>query len=122
MSEIINGCGSIKEYSKRGKLIFEGEYLNGEKNGKGKEYYPDGILKFEGEFLYDCKLKGKDFIRGKLEFEGEYLFGKKWNGTGYDQYGNIAYKLKNGNGNIKEYNYKDELIFEGKYLNGSKKL
>ena len=27
----------IKEYDYDGKLLFEGEYLNGERNGKGKE-------------------------------------------------------------------------------------
>ena len=31
-------------------LRYEGEYLNGERNGKGKEYY-NGKLKFEGEYL-----------------------------------------------------------------------
>ena len=30
-------------------MIFEGEYLNGMKNGKGKEY--EGKLIFEGEYL-----------------------------------------------------------------------
>ena len=33
------------------KLEFEGEYLNGERNGKGKEYYDNGKLIFEGEYL-----------------------------------------------------------------------
>ena len=33
------------------ELIFEGEYLNGERNGKGKEYYYNGNLEFEGEYL-----------------------------------------------------------------------
>jgi len=32
-------------------LIFEGEYLNGERNGKGKEYSYSGALLFEGEFV-----------------------------------------------------------------------
>ena len=32
-------------------MIFEGEYLNKLKNGKGKEYYDNGRLKFEGEYL-----------------------------------------------------------------------
>ena len=32
-------------------LIFEGEYLNGKRNGKGKEYYDNGKLEFEGEFI-----------------------------------------------------------------------
>ena len=31
------------------KLIFEGEYINGERNGKGKEYDNNGELKFKGE-------------------------------------------------------------------------
>ena len=29
-------------------MVFEGEYLNGRINGKGKEYDLDGKLKFEG--------------------------------------------------------------------------
>ena len=32
------------------KLLYEGEYLHGERNGKGKEYY-GGRLEFEGEYL-----------------------------------------------------------------------
>ena len=41
--EYLNGQrnGKGKEYDSRGKLIFEGEYLNGKKNGKGKEYYKE---------------------------------------------------------------------------------
>ena len=35
----------------RDSLVFEGEYSNGQRNGKGKEYYYDGKLKFEGEYL-----------------------------------------------------------------------
>ena len=63
-----NGKGYIKEYNDKGKLIFEGEYVNGEKNGKGKEYN----------------------YEGKLIFEGEYLNGKR-NGKGkeYDQFGKL---------------------------------
>ena len=32
-------------------MEFEGEYVNGERKGKGKEYYEDGKLKFEGKYL-----------------------------------------------------------------------
>ena len=39
-------------------LIFEGEYLNGKRNGKGKEYYDD-ILLFKGEYL-NRKKNGKE--------------------------------------------------------------
>ena len=99
-------------------MEFEGEYLNGERHGKGKEYN-NGKLIFEGEYLYSQKLSGKNYIDGKLEYEGEYLYDKKWNGKGYD--GNyITYVLKNGNGKVKEYDENNALIFEGEYLNGEK--
>ena len=42
--------------------MYKGEYLNGERNGKGKEYY----------------------WNKQLKFEGEYLNGKQWNGIGYE--------------------------------------
>ena len=94
-----NGCGYIKEYYKDGTLLFEGEYLNGEKHGKGKEYYSNG----------------------KPIFEGEYKKGKRWNGKGYDRNNNEVYELKNGKGYIKEY-FNNSLIFqyEEEYLNGEK--
>ena len=61
------------------QLIFEGEYLNGKKNGKGKEYYDNGQLKFEGMYLNGEKNgRGKEYdINGKLIFEGEYSNGKR---------------------------------------------
>ena len=34
-----------------GILSYEGEYLNGKRNGNGKEYLFSGDLIFEGEFL-----------------------------------------------------------------------
>ena len=37
--ELINGNGKVKEYDLYGKLKFEGEYLNGKKNGKVKEFF-----------------------------------------------------------------------------------
>ena len=46
-----NGKGHVIEYDYYCNLIFEGEYLNGLRNGKGKEYDLDGKLQFEGEYL-----------------------------------------------------------------------
>ena len=95
--ELKNGNGYVKRYYSDGKLVFECEYLNGERNGKGKEYdYDDS-----------------------LEFEGEYFYGKKWNGKGYNN-NNVAYELKNGNGYVKEYYDNGKLVYEGEYLNGEK--
>ena len=57
-------------------MIFEGEYLNGSRNGKGKEYWK-GKLRFEGEYLNGLRNgKGKEYNKdGELVFEGGYL---KW--------------------------------------------
>ena len=66
-----NGFGKVYKLDKK-ILLFEGEYLNGRKSGKGKEYYENGNIKFEGE----------------------YLNGKKLEGIGYDEKGNEVLKLE----------------------------
>ena len=65
------GKGLAKIYYSDGKALMEAEYLNGERNGKGKEYYGD-ILLFEGEFLNGKRNgKGKEYNRKRnLIFEG----------------------------------------------------
>jgi len=78
----------VKEYSEDGKLIFEGEYLNGVKNGKCREY-------------------NYNIYHNYLRFEGEYLDGKKWNGKGYNKDKEVEYEIKDGNGYIKEYKKKN---------------
>ena len=77
-----NGTGNVKEYNIVGRLIYEGGYLNGEKNGKGKEYnYFQERLKFEGEYLNGKRNgKGREYWNnGELKFEGEYLNGERIN-------------------------------------------
>ena len=49
--EIKDGKDYIKEYTYAGRLEFEGEYINGERNGKGKEYNEDGKLIYEGDYF-----------------------------------------------------------------------
>ena len=81
--EVKDGNGKGKEYQIcSGNIIFEGEYLNGIRNGKGKEYYNDYddlVLKFEGEYLNGKEWKGKEYYHhnDELKFENEYLNGKK---------------------------------------------
>jgi len=118
--EIKNGNGSRTDYDERDNLLFQGEYLNGERNGKGKEYKGSiMLLKYNGEYLNGKRNgKGKEyFINNNLEFEGLYLNDKKWEGKGYDPSGNLIYELKKGKGLIKEYD-EDILIYEGEYING----
>ena len=55
--ELNNGNGTIKEYNDIDQLIFEGEYFNGRRHGKGKEY-ENGELIYEGEYI-NGRRKGK---------------------------------------------------------------
>ena len=110
--QLKNGHGKIKEYNDDGKLVFEGEYSNGERNGKGKEYNYNGLLKFEGNYI-DGKRNGygKEYDDNYLIFEGIYFNDKKWEGKGYNILKNFVYQLKGGRGSIKEYN-KGELLWK----------
>ena len=118
--EYLNGerNGKGKEYDIFGNLVFEGEYLNGERNGKGKEYNIFGILEFEGEYLNDKKWNGKEkqkYKNGKIKFEREYINGKR-SGKGYNKDWILEYEIVNGNSkNLKEYEYDGRLISEGEY-------
>ena len=58
--EINNGKGYLSEvlyYLHDIAVIFEGEYLNGKRNGKGKELFAGNLI-FEGEYL-NGKRNGK---------------------------------------------------------------
>jgi len=121
--ELKNGKGFITEYDLNGCLIFEGEYLNGRRNGKGKEFYFADKLKFEGEYLNgERNGKGKEYdFEGNLIFEGEYLNGKRWNGKDVHNINyNNKYEIKNGKGFMTDYTKLGNLFFEGEYLNGEK--
>ena len=78
------------------KYLFEGFYLNGERNGKGTEYATRYKL---------------------IIFDGEYYNGRRWNGKIYNYEGNIISELKNGKGFIKTY--RDGILdFEEGIFNG----
>ena len=82
-SEIKWGKGKIKENDYYGKIKFEGEYFNGERNGKGKEYNYDENFIYEGEYSNrDKNGKNKEYNLDKnlLIFEGEYLNGQRKKG------------------------------------------
>ena len=115
--------GEGKEYKLySNKKIFEGEYLNRKRNGKGKEYYEKGELKFEGEYLNGKRWKGKGYdIDGKLKFEGEFYNERIWNGKGYNYFGKEEFEINDGKGYIKEYNNEGILIYEGRIFKWKKK-
>ena len=77
------GKGLVKDYDNDGDLIYEGEYLNGLKNEKGKNYYK-GKLIYEGQYLNGLRHgKGKEYYDDKLRFEGEYLYDRRLKGKEY---------------------------------------
>ena len=140
-TKIIENNGLGKEYKLNTDiLIFEGEYLNGKKNGKGKEYYENGQIKFEGEYLNGKIIEGKGyddkanefliiekngngteyFKNGRIQFEGKYYNGKRWNGIGYNYEGKKEYEIKYGKGYIKEYGYNGQKLYEGNYIDGKR--
>ena len=118
--ELNNGKGEGQEYGISTDFDYEGEFLNGERNGKGKEYSNYKLI-FEGEFLNGKRNgKGKEYDNDKLIFEGEYLNGKRWTGKGYNINGDTAFEIKDGKGNVKLFRYGNYLFFEGEYINGEK--
>ena len=115
-----NGKGKEYAYYYDGSLIYEGEFLKGKKNGKGKEYSNFGrAIEYDGEYLNGKRNgKGKSYKYGNLIFEGEFLNDKPIHGTKY--YYDETYPVDNTNGIGKEYSFNREIIFEGEYLNGEK--
>ena len=140
-TKIIENNGLGKEYKLNTDiLIFEGEYLHGKKNGKGKEFYENGQIKFEGEYLNGKILNGKGYDdkgnlvlvidkngngiefykNGKMQFEGKYYNGKRWNGKVFNYRGKEVCELKYGTGVITEYGYNGQKLYEGNYINGKR--
>ena len=86
------GKGRVKIYNAfDDKIIYEGEYLNGKKHGKGKEFNENGKVMFEGEYL-----NGERIIEGN---------------TGLDEF---------NEGFVYQYDSRNRLIYEGEYLNGKR--
>ena len=124
--EYLNGerNGKGKEYFNKSNLVYEGEFSKGKRNGKGKEYDKEGNLVFEGEYLNGKRWNGKatGYYRrnDKKFFEIDYIKGKKWNGKIFDEKDNIICEIINGNGIFKEYDKYNYISFEGEYKNGER--
>lgn len=62
--------------------IYEGDFLNGKRQGKGKLYSNDKKFIYEGNWLDDQKEGfGNEIFPDGTKFEGEFQKGKK-NGKG----------------------------------------
>ena len=79
--ELKYGNGFVRKYEKYfgyyDYVMFEGEYQNGEKNGKGKEYYINGLKIFEGEYLNGKRWNGKIIFFDEKELNNKSYSIKK---------------------------------------------
>ena len=99
------------------KLLFEGEYYNGERNGYGIEYDYNGTIIFKGEYLNGKRrisAESDGVIIKKINISGN------GNGQEFDKWGNLIfegeYLLGDRHGKGKEY-FRGKLLFEGEYTN-----
>ena len=143
--KIFKGKGKI--YDDMDNLVFDGEYLDGKKNGLVIEYYENNdinnetnsdinlLVKYEGYYTDDKKNgEGKEYQyddenQAEIVFEGIYKNGEKWNGVGKEYY-KIPDKLlfdgeykegKRWKGNFYEYSkIMDRIKLKGKYVEGKK--
>ena len=123
--EYINGerNGKSTLYWDEEHIKYDLEYLNGKINGKVITYYSDGTLEKELEFLNGMKNgKGKEYYdNGVLEFEGEYLYNYRIKGKKYFDNGKLEFEgdfLFGKKWNGKGYDYNGNLIYELNKGNG----
>lgn len=90
-----------KLYSKEGKLIYEGEYENGRRNGKGTFYFNSGE-KYVGEFR-DGKREGKGafYWDDNCRWEGPFV-DNEMDGEGIYYEGNDSWPAKYEKGELVE--------------------
>ena len=105
-------------------IIYEGDFVDGEKSGSGTIFYPDGTV-YEGQIEKgELKGKGKMTWKNRYEYEGDFKF-NKFIGNGIlkgpsgDVYeGEFVNNLFHGNG---KYIYSNGNSYEGQFLYGVKK-
>ena len=105
------------------KILINSYYLNAKKNGKGKYYDSDGNLIFEGEYLNGNRSIGKEYEKNGKNFK--VINNKKELYNKYNENNTLKFENNNINGLIKgkgkEYYFNGIIKFEGEYLI-SKKL
>ena len=95
--EIKYGKGKVKEYNNKGKILYEGEYINGKREGIWKEYY------------YKEQLSFKTIINNNMK---EYYINENRVNE------NVYLNARNDKNTLERY--KTILKFEGIYSNGIK--
>lgn len=120
--EVIDFKKSGKGEEKSEEYIYNGEFLEDNKDGYGKlEYLQNGDI-YEGDFSKgEITGKGKYIWSNKEQYEGDFLNGIKHGKGIYKWPDGIVYEgeykqgIREGKG---KYKWKDGRIFEGMFKNG----
>ena len=109
---------------------YEGDWRNDKIEGKGIYYYNDedyyGLLSFDGHYLNGKRDgKGKEYECGSIRFDGEYLDGRR-HGKGKEyRYSNFKYQAEEYLPEEIKINKREYLgtflIYDGDYYNGKSK-
>jgi len=100
---------------------FEGTVVNDKKHGKGTTFYENGD-EFDGYYEKGIKQKGTySWATGK-QYEGDYIEGQPQNGTLSYENGDIfsGYFVKGIPSRGSYSTSKDQSVYEGEFINGSK--
>jgi hypothetical protein len=118
----VTGLG--EKFSLRKKAYYKGEFMDGEKSGKGEEDSNEGY--FVGNYYHDKK-NGKGKMKYKLsgdEYEGDYkndLFDGQghyiWKMTGQQYTGDYKAGMMHGKG---LFEYSEGEYYKGDFVNGKK--
>ena len=118
----ITGLG--EKFTLKKKVLYKGEFIDGEKSGKGEEDSSEG--KFVGNFYHDKKNgKGKMIFKNSGDiYEGDYkndLFDGEghyiWKMTGQEYTGEYKNGLMHGKG---LYEWNEGEFYRGNFVNGKK--
>lgn len=116
--------GAARVYDADGKLLYEGELLDGVYNGPGKLFAPDGSLQAEGQFANGSLAQGSVYDGdGALLYSGALADGM-YSGQGTSYYPNGAVKYQgefkagvpSGQGRL--FGEDGALLYEGAFANG----
>ena len=113
--QLIQGCGTVKQFNYDGFLSFQGVYKNGFKFS-GVELNKNGQKIYEGEYKNNLRWKGKFFSP-----EQNTISDAESHGSSQEKETMLhptTFEIAEGNGNIIEYDFDTNIIFKGELKNG----